>query len=178
VQVWFRNSDHRFPFFWEAADQPPARWHGTAEGPVQYLADTPDGAWAEFLRHEEITDPADLEGVARNLWAIEVADEPAQRPTLPMRTLVGGTASYSLCQQEARRLRGLGTRALTAPSAALLPGGARGQVVRGGLADAAARAGKVLVLFGPRFRGRGWVCVDRGRPEARLLRFIRPLDRR
>jgi hypothetical protein len=44
----FRHTDPRFPFLWESTDQPPARWHDRGEGPVQYLADTPDGAWAEF----------------------------------------------------------------------------------------------------------------------------------
>jgi hypothetical protein len=34
--------------------QPPMRWHGPGEGPVQYLSDTPTGAWAELLRHEEV----------------------------------------------------------------------------------------------------------------------------
>jgi hypothetical protein len=48
---------------WEAASQPAARWHADGEGPAQYLADTPVGAWAEFLRHEGITDEADLSGV-------------------------------------------------------------------------------------------------------------------
>jgi len=72
VPLWFRNADRRWPFLWEDSSQPPARWHGPGEGPAQYLADTPDGAWAEFLRHEEIIDPADVSGVRRHLWAIEL----------------------------------------------------------------------------------------------------------
>lgn len=36
------------------------------------LADTADGAWAEFLRHESIADPEVLEGVS--LWAVNVTD--------------------------------------------------------------------------------------------------------
>ena len=70
--IAFRHCDRRWPFLWESAVQPQARWHGEGEGPVQYLADTPDGAWAEFLRHEEITDEADLAGVSRALWAVSV----------------------------------------------------------------------------------------------------------
>ena len=54
--IVYRHADARFPFLWESADQPPARWHGSGEGPVQYFADTPDGAWAEFVRHEGITE--------------------------------------------------------------------------------------------------------------------------
>ena len=61
--ILFRHCDRRFPFQWDAASQPAARWHADGEGPAQYLADTPVGAWAEFLRHEGITDEADLSGV-------------------------------------------------------------------------------------------------------------------
>ena len=70
--ILFRQCDRRFPFLWEAANQPAARWHADGEGPAQYLADTPSGAWAEFLRHEGITNEADLAGVERALWAVEV----------------------------------------------------------------------------------------------------------
>ena len=96
MPVWFRNADRRWPFLWEDASQPPGRWHGPGSGPAQCLADTPDGAWAEFLRHEEITDPVDLEGIARHLWAIEDSsdeEEPAA-PDLPGSVLQGGLDSY------------------------------------------------------------------------------------
>ncbi len=73
--IVYRHADSRFPFLWESADQPPARWHGPAEGPVQYFADTPDGAWAEFLRYEGITDESELINVRRALWVIEVPDD-------------------------------------------------------------------------------------------------------
>lgn len=176
MTTWFRNADHRFPFLWEDPSQPPARWHGTGEGPAQYLADTPDGAWAEFLRHEEISDPRDLTGVERDIWAIEVdSKEPVADPSLPDAVLVGGRASYPRCQLEARRLRLAGATALRAPSAALLAGGARGEVVDGGLVDGTPRDGQVLVLFGPRPTLRGWLCARRGRPSERLLRVVRPL---
>lgn len=49
--IVFRHADPRFPFLWEIAEQSAARWHGDHEGPAHYFADTPDGAWAEFLRH-------------------------------------------------------------------------------------------------------------------------------
>lgn len=89
--ICFRNVDTRWPFLWEDATQPPARWHGVGEGPAQYLADTPDGAWAEFLRHEEIDDPTDLAGVRRHLWAVEVPDdEPFEVPELADDVLRGG----------------------------------------------------------------------------------------
>src|SRR5690606_7733130 len=76
--IVFRQADSRVPPLWETSDQPAGRWHGDGEGPAHYFADTPDGAWAEFLRHEEITDPADLEGVRRRLWAVEIGDDRAE----------------------------------------------------------------------------------------------------
>ena len=63
--IVYRHADPRFPFLWEGNDQPPARWHGQGEGPVQYFADTPDGAWAEFLRHEGIRADAELVNLRR-----------------------------------------------------------------------------------------------------------------
>jgi hypothetical protein len=176
--IWFRTVDRRWPFLWEGATQPPGRWHGRGEGPAQYLADTPDGAWAEFLRHEEIVDPVDLPGVTRNLWAVDVADEePAAAPHLTRDVLRGGLSSYSDCQAEARELRNRGATALAAPSAALFDGGARGEHVRAGLIEADDRDGRVLVLFGDRPDIRGWLCAAAGHPSERLLPLVRPLVR-
>lgn len=173
--IWFRNADTRWPFLWEDASQPAARWHGTGEGPAHYLADTPDGAWTEFLRHEEIDDPAELAGVRRNLWAIDVPDgERFERADLPDETLRGGLETYAACRAEARSLRARGASALQAPSAALVRGGARGQHVVGGLAEADDRDGRVLVLFGRRPDLRGWLCAE-GRPSERLVALAQPL---
>ena len=80
--IVFRHADSRFPFLWETADQPAARWHDSGEGPVHYFSETPDGAWSEFLRHEEIVDPADLAGIDRSLWSIDLPTN-APQPTAP-----------------------------------------------------------------------------------------------
>src|ERR1039457_341113 len=174
--IVFRHADSRFPFLWESAGQPPARWHGPGEGPVQYFADTPDGAWAEFLRHEGITEESDLVNVRRALWAIEVPDElPTDTPRLAWPVLTGGTATYEECRKEARRLRTKGTQALRAPSAALLPGGARGWKVDGGLEPAAERDGTVLAVFGPRSGFVGWMAAFAARPRSDLLSRVRYL---
>jgi len=170
TRVWFRNADNRYPFLWESDDQPAARWHAAGEGPTQYLADTPDGAWAEFLRHEEITDPADLRGIERALWAVEV-DEDAER----IAAVKDASRSHPVCQAEARALRDGGATALDAPSAALAAGAARGQLVSSGLVEAPDREGRVLVLFGPRPEIRGWRCVAAGTVSERILRLVRRL---
>ncbi len=182
MSIGFRHADHRYPFLWETAAQPAGRWHADGEGPVQYLADTPDGAWAEFLRHEEITDPADLPGITRSLWAIDVPDPVlagAHRPALSDSTaapgMTGGPDSYPVCQDYARVQRGRGITELIAPSAALRASGARGQVTDNGLRDAENRDGATWVLFGRRRGLRGWRVVERGAPPARVLGITRQL---
>jgi hypothetical protein len=174
--ILYRHADPRFPFLWESADQPPARWHGWGEGPVQYLADSPDGAWAEFLRHEGITEESELMDVRRALWAVEVPDElPAATPQIPDATLTGGLATYEDCRREARRLRSNGATALRARSAALLPGGARGWKVDGGMQPAAERDGTVLAVFGPCPDFVGWMAAFSARPRPDLLARVRHL---
>ena len=174
--IVYRHVDPRFPFLWESADQPPARWHGPGEGPVQYFADTPDGAWAEFLRHEGITDESELLNVRRALWAIEVpGDLPAEAPRLPQSILTGDLHTYQACQKEARRLRGNGAVAVRAPSAALLERGAHGWKVDGGLQPAAERDGTVLAVFGARPDFVGWMAASAARPGSDLLKRVRHL---
>jgi hypothetical protein len=176
--IVYRHADPRFPFLWESAGQPPARWHAEDEGPVQYFADTPDGAWAEFLRHEGIGEESELANVRRAIWAVEVPDDLAAAvPRLPVTLLTGGLATYEACRREARRLRANGAPALRAISAALLPGGARGCKVDGGLQPAGNRDGIVLAVFGARPDFTGWMAAFTGRPRTDLVRRVRPLSR-
>ncbi len=175
--IGFRHADPRYPFFWEDGSQPGARWHGDGEGPVQYLSDTPDGAWAEFLRHEEIHDPEDLLTVRRSLWAVDLGSEELAAVELPTETQIGETDSYAPCREEARRLRGTGASALKARSAALRPGHAGGWRVDGGLRPGAERDGGTIVLFGARPDGTGWRAVFEGRPEEELLAAVRHFGR-
>ena len=124
--IVFRQADPRYPFLWSDASQPAGRWHAAGDGPAHYFADTPDGAWAELLRHEEITDPADAATLRRALWAIEIGDVPLEAVSLPSPVVTGGLETWRTCQAHARRLRSRGARRLAAASAALLPGGATG----------------------------------------------------
>lgn len=176
ARIGFRHCDPRFGFLWLTAAQPEARWHAAGEGPANYFADTPTGAWAEFLRHEEITDAADLAGVKRSLWAVELPDDGYVVPALPAAVLQGGVASYPDCQEAARKLRATGAERLEAPSAALLPDGASGSraSVSGLSAAAPARNGRVWVLFGG-IDVRGWLAVDGGAPPASVLPLVRQL---
>lgn len=172
--ILFRHADPRYPFLWEDAAQPPGRWHAQGEGPAHYFTDTPNGAWAELLRHEEIRDPEDAATLRRALWAVEVPDAVEARPELPGRVLLGGPETYARCQAEARRLRQTaGTVGLRAPSAALEPGGAAGWTVEGGLKPAEPRDGEVVVLFGRRTDLEGWPVVRAGHPPTELLERVR-----
>ncbi|PYI69083.1 hypothetical protein CVV68_04670 [Arthrobacter livingstonensis] len=173
--IAFRHNDSRFPFLWEDSTQPPARWHRDGDGPVQYVSDTPSGAWAEFLRHEEIIEEIDLEGVRRAIWAIKVDDTNFASPDLPEQDLLGGSDTYSVCQDEAVRLRTAGAEALRVRSAALLRGAARGWRVDHGLQRGTDADGEVFVLFGPRPHAIGWQVVDGGCPPSGMLALVRPL---
>lgn len=172
--IGFRHCDARFPFLATAATQHPARWHGPGDGPANYFSDTPTGAWAEFLRHEGITDAADLAGIQRSLWVAELPEGGYETPLLPDGLLKGDETSYPACQAEARRLRALGATRIEAPSAALTAGGASGWVVDPVITSAPpSREGRVLVIFGPQPALVGWPAVEGGSPPERVLAFVR-----
>ena len=166
--IVFRHVDPRYPFLWVGPAQPEGRWNRDGRGPTHYLADTPDGAWAEFLRHEEIRDPADLPGIRREIWAVEIGDLPTTLPSLEVATMTGGRASYAACQEAADDIRSSGEVGFLAPSAALQPGGAHGYRVDGVLQPGPQRNGLVVVLFGPRPDLNGWQAAL-GWPDAALL---------
>lgn len=171
--IVFRHADPRFPFVWETSDQPPARWHGDGEGPVHYFSTTPDAAWAEFLRHEEISDPADLAGVSRAMWAIELPTAPRARPRLDHEQLTTDPTGYDACRAEARRLREQGADGLVAPSAAVAGDTGSGFRTVGGLRRARRRRESVVVLFGRRPDLVGWAACAEGRPRVDLLPRVR-----
>lgn len=174
--IVFRHADPRLPFLWEDAAQPPARWHGAGEGPAHYFSDTPDGAWAELIRHEEIRDPVDLATLRRTIWAVEIPDdEPAVLANLPVSTMTGGPASYRACRDAARALRARGVTRLEAASAALASGGAPGYCVDAGLKGGPARDARTIVLFGRRPALVGWRAAYEGRPADELLGRVRHL---
>ncbi len=165
--IAFRHADPRFPFLREDNSQPAGRWND--EGDLtHYFCDTPDGAWAEFLRHEEISDPDDIDTIRRALWAVEIGEPPSLQPGLPLATMTGGATSRPACRQFARTHRG-NADGLTAPSAALQPGEARGWRVDEGTRPGPGRDGVVIALFGPRPDLVGWAAAAEGRPPTALL---------
>ncbi|HEX3702158.1 MAG TPA: RES family NAD+ phosphorylase [Vicinamibacterales bacterium] len=167
--IVFRQVDARYPFLWEGGGQPPGRWHARDEGPANYFSDTPDGAWAELLRHEEITEAEDVLAIRRQLWAVDIGDAPLDPVSTPASVVSGGPETYGRCQAHARALRARGASRLTAPSAALVPGGARGCHVEGGVVPAAPRDGRVVVLFGSPDGLTGWMAAEEAHPSVDLL---------
>ena len=173
-RIGFRHCDPRFPFLWGTANQPEARWHRTGEGPAHYFSDTPVGAWAEFLRHEEIRDPVDLRGIRRSLWAVELPEAAYAVPVLRPPQLTGGRESYADCQSEADRLRKGGALRIEAPCAALVSGAARGWVADPQEEPAPiAREGVVWILYGFTTALIGWPTVESGAPPERVLPLVR-----
>jgi hypothetical protein len=170
--IAFRNTDIDAPFLWESRAQPPARWHGAGDGPAQYFSSTPEAAWAEFLRRQEIRDPEDLAGIERVLWAVDIDDhEPAIEPKLPRAALTGD--GYRACQAEAARLRRAGVTRLAAPSAAVDPASPSGWRVEAGLRRGTRRLESTVVLFGARPHLIGWRACAPGAPGTDVLARLR-----
>lgn len=179
--IVYRQTDVDAPFFWESDRQPAQRWHDTGEGPVQYASSTPDAAWSEFLRHAGIDDPADLDGVNRVMWAIEipgsgnvVTSGNAATPALSTSVMTGGIEHYRECRAEARRLRANGVTQLVAPAAAVLPGVPSGWRVDDGLVPASTRDELTIVVFGRPGEAVAWVAGV-GRPAADIIPRVRYL---
>ena len=170
--IGFRNCDPRWPFLRNDATQPAARWHALGDGPANYFADTAVGAWAEFLRQEEIGDPADLPGVQRSLWSVEIPDAGYGVAALPDATFRGDRTTYPTCQSEAIRLRNAGHTGLKAPSAALIAGGASGWECAPNETMSVPRDGFVYVTFGTPAGFVGWPVVEAGQPPARILPLV------
>jgi hypothetical protein len=142
---------------------------------VQYLASTPDAAWAELLRHEEITDPADVETIERAMWAVDVPHATLPEARLPLRIVRGDARSYPACRREAHRLRMAGAPGLRARSAAVVSTTGSGHRVDDGLRPGPRRDEEVYVLFGRRPDVVGWAACMAGRPRPDLLRRVRHL---
>lgn len=169
--IVFRHTDPRIAFLREDSSQPAGRWNAAGEL-THYFCDTPDGAWAEFLRHEEIQDPEDILTIRRALWAVEIGDPPTQEAEPSSEDLAGGPESWPACTALAQRFRETST-GFSAPSAALRPGGAHGTRVDAGLQNGPDRDGRVYALFGRRPDLIGWAAAAEGRPSAELIKRVR-----
>lgn len=135
--AFFRYSSYDVPF-WARPNTTDERWHSAGDGPTQYLSATPDGAWAELIRNENLRSQADLELVQMPLWQAQVDEagiadyhdfQTAEDAGLDPEILID--EDQDACRAEGHRLRSKGFAGALYPSAAL-PGEQN------------------LVLFGPR----------------------------
>lgn len=135
--VAFRYSDYDTPL-WVRPNSVPGRWHVPADGATQYLSLSVETAWAELIRAEQLHTEETVALIRMPMWVLDlhvasIADygdfDKAEAAGLSPEALIDD--DYTFCQEEGRRLRGLGFKGVIAPSAAL-PGGTN------------------LTLFGPR----------------------------
>ncbi len=145
----YRWSSYDTPL-WARPNSSPHRWNRAREAATQYLSLSPEGAWAELIRAEDLTTDADVHLVQMPMWVLRlqelhIADyatfEKAEAAGFPPGALVD--EDQERCRAEATRLREHGFRGVLAPSAAL-PGDVN------------------LTLFGPRLAVE-WSCSDEGR---------------
>lgn len=65
--VGFRWSSYDVPF-WARENSAAGRWNHAGIGSTQYWSLTPDAAWAELIRQEDLNSEADLDGVRMPFW--------------------------------------------------------------------------------------------------------------
>jgi RES domain-containing protein len=134
--VAFRYCDHDVPF-WARPNTRSGRWHLAGTEATQYWSLTPDGAWAELIRLEELTSEVELKRVRMPIWVC----------------FVPSTGIADLRQEEVRRSFGLSEEDLVSDDwqACQRAAGELRQRYRGVLAPNAALEGATnLTLFGPR----------------------------
>lgn len=123
--VAFRYSDYDTPL-WARPNTEDGRWHLARTDPTQYLCLSPDGCWADLMRHEDLRTEIDVTLVRMPLWVLKLSEEriadystfdKAETAEFPPDALVD--EDWQRCQAEAERLKNLGYRGVLAPAAAL-----------------------------------------------------------
>lgn len=123
--AFYRYSSYDVPF-WARPNTTDERWHALGDGPTQYLSATPDGAWAELIRNENLRSETDLALVQMPLWQAQIDEaqiadyrdfETAERAGLDPAVLID--EDQGPCRMEGRRLRENGFAGVLYPSAAL-----------------------------------------------------------
>lgn len=69
--VAFRWSNYDVPF-WARPNTRDGRWNRAHGEPTQYWSLSPDAAWAELIRHENLTTEAELDQVRMPFWVCRV----------------------------------------------------------------------------------------------------------
>jgi len=181
-RLGFRVCDRRYPFLRQTAGQQAGRWNRAGDEPVHYLASSPTVAWAEWIRHQEIEDPADLAGVAAALWAVLIpeawSDQDLRIVDLSIELVLGTTPKAEAARfVVVDQLKSQGAQGLLAPTAALHHSDTALHCtrVRDGSeeADALPTPAQVILLWCAAEQLPGWCCVPEGRPGPELLPLVR-----
>lgn len=123
--VAFRYSSYDVPF-WVRPNSRAGRWNSPGDPPTQYWSLTPDGAWAELVRFEDLRSESELDEVRIATWVCRLPSmrlidlrEPSacSQYGLDPRELTAD--DWSKCQIAGKEIRNDGARGLLAPSAAL-----------------------------------------------------------
>lgn len=121
----FRYCSYDVPF-WVRPNTRAQRWNVLLEGSTQYWSLTPDGAWAEHIRFNDIRTEAELDEVRIPIWVCRAPGlglldlrEPDVRGRygLTLRDMTDG--DWGACQRAATVMRAEGVRGILSPSAAL-----------------------------------------------------------
>jgi RES domain len=125
ANVAFRYSNYDTPF-WAGPNTDAGRWHTAGSVATQYLSVTPDGAWAELIRHEGLTTEGSVAEVRMQIWVVRInqariADYSTFTKAEEAGFAAGALVSddYTACQTEGARLRAEGYSGVLAPSASL-----------------------------------------------------------
>lgn len=122
--VAFRFCSYDVPF-WVRPNTRPGRWHLAGAEPTQYWSLTPEGAWAELIRYEELRTEEELDEIRTAMWVCRLphtglADltdaEVRDRYNLTVKDLTAD--AWDACQRAAGEIR-REARGVLAPSAAL-----------------------------------------------------------
>lgn len=125
TEVAFRYADYDTPL-WVRPNTEHGRWHLARTEPTQYLCSSPDGCWADLIRHENLRTEMDVALVRMPLWVVKINEEriadystfeKAEAAGFPPDALVD--EDWGRCQAEGERLRRRGFRGVQCPAAAL-----------------------------------------------------------
>lgn len=120
----FRWTTYDVPF-WARENSRPGRWHQVGHPPTQYWSLTPEAAWAELIRHENLNEEDELDLVRMPFWVCRVPKtslvdlhdpELRERYGLTVENLTDD--AWEACQTARDALEG-DARGVLAPSAAL-----------------------------------------------------------
>lgn len=123
--VGFRYSSYDVPF-WVRPNTHAQRWNASLEAPTQYWSLTPDGAWAEHIRFNDIRTEAELDEVRVPIWACRLPSiglldlrDPGVRERYGLKHSDLTAAEWSPCQLAATAMRAHGVRGILSPSPVL-----------------------------------------------------------